>query len=89
MFSVGSEAESEALIELALMHGVLGRQDAGALVAVELAMGQSLERLDQFGADLERLHDTYLVPEGRCSCVEDPEAERRRAKAAARKAAAG
>lgn len=85
VFSVGSQEEADALIELALAHGVLARQCGGDLVAVGLAYEQSLERLGEFGADLAALHDEHLVPTARCECVADPAGERRKAKAAAKR----
>jgi len=63
VFSVADEEEAQELIVLACP-----RNFRGEYIATELAKEQTFENLARFGERLAHLHDTVLVPHGRCRC---------------------
>jgi hypothetical protein len=63
VFGVSDEKEARELLTLACPT-----DRAGQFYARELAQRQDLDTLAAFSARLKHVHDTYLVPRGRCRC---------------------
>lgn len=63
MFSVADEQEARELLVLCCETNNLGEY-----IARELAREQTLERLNEFGSRLRKMHDEVMIPRGLCRC---------------------